>query len=196
MTDIRIAVFASGQGSNFRRLLAAEQAGELGVGRISLLVSDQPEAPAIGVAQAASVPVFAEHPRVYGDKRAWETRVLQELHGAGIELVVLAGFMRLIGPVLLTAYEGRMINLHPSFLPEFKGKDAIGQALAAGVSETGVSVHYVSEALDGGQVIEQVRIAIDRKEDRASLEARIHAMEHELLPIVVRKLCQTLAEEK
>ena len=89
-----------------------------------------------------------------------------------------------------------MINLHPSFLPEFKGKDAIGQALAAGVSKTGVSVHYVSEALDGGQVIEQVRIAIDRKEDRASLEARIHAMEHELLPMVVRKLCQTLAEEK
>ena len=196
MNDIKIAVFASGKGSNFRRLLAAEQAGELGVGRISLLVSDQPEAPAIGVAQAASVPVFAEHPRGYGDKRAWETHVRQELHGAGIELVVLAGFMRLIGPVLLTAYEGRMINLHPSFLPEFKGKDAIGQALAAGVSETGVSVHYVSEALDGGQVIEQVRIAIDRGEDRVSLEARIHAMEHELLPIVVRKLCQTLAEEK
>ena len=196
MNEIRIAVFASGKGSNFRRLLAAEQAGELGVGRIRLLVSDQPEAPAIGVAQAANVPVFAEHPRGYGDKRAWETRVLQELHGAGIELVVLAGFMRLIGPVLLTAYEGRMINLHPSFLPEFKGKDAIDQALAAGVSETGVSVHYVSEALDGGQVIEQVRIAIDRGEDRASLEARIHELEHELLPIVVRKLCHRLAEEK
>ena len=195
MREIAIAVFASGKGSNFRRLLAVEKEGGLGNGRLRMLVSDNPEAPALAAALAAGVPIFAKRPKALGGKDAWETSVLEALREAGVELVVLAGFMRLVGPVLLAAYRGRMINLHPSLLPAFKGKDAIGQAFAAGVGETGVSVHYVSEALDGGEVIAQARVAVLPGEDLVSLEARIHAQEHELLPAVVKTLCETLAKE-
>lgn len=195
MGEVKIAVFASGQGSNFLRLLEAEKAGELAPGRLVLLVSDRPEAPAIAHARAADLPVFAAAPKALGGKNPWEERVLAELQEAGVELVVLAGFMRLVGPVLLAAFEERMVNLHPSYLPEFKGMDAIGQALAAGVAETGVSVHYVSEELDGGNIIEQVRVKINPGESRESLEARIHATEHELLPKVVQNVCKSMVGE-
>ncbi len=195
MREIAIAVFASGTGSNFRRLLAVEQAGGLGSGRIRLLVCDRSEAPVIAAARAAGVPVFAARHKELGGKDSWETQALARMRAAGVELVVLAGYMRLVGSVLLSAYRGRMINLHPSLLPAFKGKDAIGQAYAAGVNHTGVSVHYVSEELDGGEVIAQARVDVLPGESIAALEARIHAQEHELLPQVVRVLCEQWAKE-
>ncbi len=196
MSAVNIAVLASGTGSNFRRLVEAERQGQLGDGKVRLLVSDRPDAPVIKLATSMGISVFAKNPKMLGGKEAWEQQVREELTTASIDLVVLAGFMRLIGPVLLNAYRGKMINLHPSFLPEFKGKDAIGQALLAGVPETGVSVHYVSEALDGGEVIDQVRVRMIPGEARETLEARIHAVEHELLPKVVKNLCDMLIKEK
>ena len=105
-------------------------------------------------------------------------------------MVVLAGFMRIIGPTLLKVWEGRMINLHPSLLPEFPGKDGIGDAFRAGVRETGVTVHFVDAGVDTGPIIAQERLMIDPAETLDSLEEKIHLLEHKILPQTILRICQ------
>ena len=105
-------------------------------------------------------------------------------------MVVLAAFMRIIGPTLLKGWEGRMINLHPSLLPEFPGKDGIGAAFRAGVRETGVTVHFVDAGVDTGPIIAQERLMIDPAETLDSLEEKIHLLEHQILPQTILRICQ------
>ena len=105
-------------------------------------------------------------------------------------MVVLAGFMRIIGPTLLKVWEGRMINLHPSLLPEFPGKNGIGDAFRAGVRETGVTVHFVDAGVDTGPIIVQERLKIDPTETLASLEEKIHLLEHQILPQTILRICR------
>lgn len=185
---VNLAVFASGSGSNLQRLLDLDREGDLAGGRVVLVVSDKPDCRALVRARQAGVATFAFNPKDYPDKPAYEREIFARLREYRVEWIVLAGYMRLVGEVLLGAYGGRIINLHPSLLPQFPGKDAIGQALAAGVRETGVTVHFVDEGMDTGPIIAQEPVAVDPDDDHESLAAKIHAVEHRLLPSVVRSL--------
>ncbi|MGN7764763.1 phosphoribosylglycinamide formyltransferase [Paenibacillus sp. 22594] len=186
----RIAVFASGQGSNFAALAEAERAGLLGGGRIELLVSDRPEAPVAKRAEEAGIPALLLRPKDFASRELYEAEIVAELKRRDIGLIVLAGYMRLITPVLLEPYTGRIINIHPSLLPAFAGKDAIGQALDYGVKLTGVTVHFVDGGMDTGPVIAQRSVVVDPGDTPESLAERIHTIEYELYPEVVRALAE------
>ncbi|ATO37272.1 MULTISPECIES: phosphoribosylglycinamide formyltransferase [Geobacillus] len=183
----RLAVFASGSGTNFQAIVDAVKRGELPAD-LALLVCDRPGAKVIERAERENVPTFVFSPKDYPSKAAFESEILRELSERQIEWIALAGYMRLIGPTLLSAYEGKIVNIHPSLLPAFPGKDAIGQAYRAGVLETGVTIHYVDEGMDTGPVIAQRAVPIVPGEPIEALEARIHAVEHELYPAVLRML--------
>jgi phosphoribosylglycinamide formyltransferase-1 len=177
------AVFASGYGSNLQRFI--EETGAPGdEARLALVISDQPACRAVALARRAGIPVFAFEPRAYPDKAAFEREILRELRDRRVQWIVLAGYMRLIGPTLLEPYRERILNVHPSLLPEFPGKDAIGQALRAGARMTGVTIHYVDEGMDTGLAIAQARIPISPDDTLDSLSERIHAIEHRLYPSV------------
>lgn len=189
----RIAVFASGNGSNLQALIDAIGQGKLRA-EIKLVVSDRPDCHALQRARSAGIAVLAFEPADFRDKAHYEGVIAEELARRQVEYLVLAGYMRLIGSTLLQLYPRRIINIHPSLLPHFPGKDAIGRALAAGAAETGVTVHYVDEGIDTGPVIAQERIAVVPGEGRADLEQKIHAVEHRLYPQVLRQIFQE--EEK
>ncbi len=190
----RIAVFASGQGSNFAALAAAERAGQLGGGRIELLVSDRPEAPVAKRAEEAGIPALLLRPKDFASRELYEAEIVAELQRRDIGLIVLAGYMRLITPVLLTPYAGRIVNIHPSLLPAFAGKDAIGQALDYGVKLTGVTVHFVDGGMDTGPVIAQRCVAVEPGDTVELLAERIHKVEYGLYPEVVRALAEGKVE--
>ncbi len=192
--EIRIGVFASGTGSNFRNLCELADAGELAAGRIVLLLSDRPACGAAAYARERGCAVFAMTHRAAGNRDAWERMALIALREAGVDLVVLAGYMRLVGAGLLQPFAGRIVNVHPSLLPQFPGLNAVRQALEAGVEKTGVTVHYVDEGLDTGPVIAQESVDIVPGDTEETLSQRVHALEHRLLPAVVRMLCEQLAD--
>lgn len=183
----KIAVFASGNGSNFQAIIDVVQTGELKAD-IALLVCDKPGAFAIERANAARIPTFSFNPKEFSSKEAYEKVITEQLTSYGVEFIVLAGYMRLVGPTLLGAYSGRIINIHPSLLPAFPGKDAIGQALAAKAKWSGVTIHYVDEGMDTGPIIVQERIRISEKETRESLQKKIQSIEHKLYPSILQML--------
>lgn len=182
----KMAVFASGNGSNFQALYEATQDGRLDAD-IVLVVTDKPSAFVLERAEQAGVPAFSFTPREYASKQAYESMLVEKLDKAGVEWLVLAGFMRLIGPALLEAYENRIVNIHPSVLPAFPGKDAIGQTLEAGAEEAGVTVHFVDEGMDTGAIIAQRSFAVDGA-DRETVERKIHEIEHQLYPESLQQL--------
>lgn len=188
----KIAVFASGSGSNFQAILDAARSYSSSY-KVELLVCDQPQAYCIERAKAANVQAFVLAPKEFENKMAFEQEILQELTAKQIDFIVLAGYMRLIGPTLLSAFEGRIINIHPSLLPAFPGKDAIGQAFEAKVKISGVTIHYVDEGMDTGPIIAQAPVTIGEKDTRESLQTKIQEVEHSLYPKVIEKLC---SEEK
>ncbi|WP_098742017.1 phosphoribosylglycinamide formyltransferase [Paenibacillus sp. EZ-K15] len=189
MRSFRIAVFASGRGSNFQALADAQLRGALG-GVISILVCDKPQAPVVELAQAANVDVFAFQPKEYATKEDYEREIAVELQQRGVELIVLAGYMRLLSPSFVEFYSGRIINIHPSLLPAFPGKDAIGQALDYGVKMTGVTVHFVDGGMDTGPVIAQKAVEIKEGDTAELLAQRIHAVEQKLYSEVVSWFAQ------
>lgn len=174
----RLAVFASGNGTNFEAIARACRQGVLAA-EVVLLVCDRPGARVIGRAEEFGIPTFVFDPKAYGSKEEYERQIVQRLEEAGAELVCLAGYMRILGATMLGAYGGRIVNIHPSLLPAFRGKDAIGQAFDYGVKVFGVTIHWVDATLDGGRIIAQRAFEYDGRE-RAELEARVHAVEHEL----------------
>ncbi|MTD32040.1 phosphoribosylglycinamide formyltransferase [Planomicrobium sp. YIM 101495] len=181
-----IAVFASGSGSNFQAMAEAIGRGELDA-EIALVVSDKPDAYVLERAQAAGIASFVVRPSDYASKQEYEQVIKEKLHAYGVEWIVLAGFMRLIGSVLLEAFEGRIVNIHPSALPAFPGKDAIGQTVAAGSKVAGVTVHFVDAGMDTGPIIAQ-RVFLIEDRSREELEQEIHAIEHELYPATLQQL--------
>lgn len=183
----KIAVFASGSGTNFQAIIDAIGVGKLHA-KIELLVCDQKSAFCIQRAQKANIPVFVFTAKQYENKAAYEQEILQQLQKYEIEFIVLAGYMRLMGPTLLDAYQGKIVNIHPSLLPAFPGKDAIGQAFNAGVKKTGVTIHFVDEGMDTGPIIQQQEVDIDEKETLESLQNKIHGVEHQLYPAVLQRL--------
>lgn len=142
------------------------------------------------LAQAANVDVFAFQPKDYASKEDYEREIAVELQQRGVELIVLAGYMRLLSPSFVEFYSGRIINIHPSLLPAFPGKDAIGQALDYGVKMTGVTVHFVDGGMDTGPVIAQKAVEIKEGETAEVLAERIHAVEQKLYSEVVSWFAQ------
>lgn len=184
-SSYRIAVFASGQGSNFQALLEESRAGKLGPVEIVLLVCDKPQAPVVERARKAGVDSLLFNPKDYARREDYESEIAAELERRQVDLVVLAGYMRLLTSVLVDRYQGRMINIHPSLLPAFAGKDAIGQAWEYGVKVTGVTVHLVDGGMDTGAVIAQEAVPVLPEDTIQSLEEKIHQAEKRLYPQVV-----------
>lgn len=187
MSRVKIAVFASGSGSNFRAIAEKERADRLH-GEIVMLVCDQPDAPVISLAEQYKVPVFMFHPRRYSDKQAYEVEIKTTLQSLGVEWIFLAGYMRIIGKTLIDAYPNRIVNIHPSLLPDFPGKDAIGQVYDANVSTTGITVHYVDTGVDTGPIIDQVPVNVEADDTKETLKQRIQQVEHEFYPNVIHQL--------
>ncbi|MGM9928336.1 MAG: phosphoribosylglycinamide formyltransferase [Bacillus sp. (in: firmicutes)] len=185
----KIAVFASGSGSNFQSIADSIKQGQLQA-EIVLLVCDRPSAFAVERANKEGIPTFVFSPRDYADKAAFEQEILQQLQEKQVDFIVLAGYMRLIGDTLLAAYSHRMVNIHPSLLPAFPGKDAIGQAFEAGVKVTGVTVHYVDEGMDTGPIIDQRAVQVLEDDSKETLQRRIQETEHVLYPDVLRRILQ------
>ncbi|WP_455660422.1 phosphoribosylglycinamide formyltransferase [Pradoshia sp.] len=184
----KIAVFASGSGSNFQAIVEAVRAGDLHV-TIEMLICDQPEAFCVTRAEELGVPALTFRPKDYPSKTAYEADVLAALREKGVEWIVLAGYMRLIGPALLEAYANRIMNIHPSLLPAFPGKDAVGQAIAAGVKVSGVTIHYVDAGMDTGPIIAQEAITIEDGDTAARVHEKIQQVEHRLYPFIIEKVC-------
>ena len=182
----KIAVFASGSGSNFEAIAEVITRGELDA-QIALVVTDKPGAFVVTRAQKFAIPVLELAPKTFETKAAYEAAVVEALRENDIEWVVLAGYMRLVGTTLLTAFENRIINIHPSLLPSFPGKDAIGQAMEHGVKVTGVTVHYVDAGMDTGKIISQAAVDVVDG-DRAATEEKIHAVEHQLYTQTLQQL--------
>lgn len=182
-----IAIFASGSGSNFQAIVDAVQAKQLSA-NLSLLVCDQPGAYVIERAREAEISTFVFNAKDYPNKEAYEEEIVMLLKNKQVDLIVLAGYMRLVGSTLLSEYEGRIINIHPSLLPDFPGKDAIGQALAANAKWSGVTIHFVDEGMDTGPVIVRERVRIEENETRESLQWKIQEIEHKLYPSILQML--------
>ena len=181
---MRIAVFASGNGSNFQAIAEA-LADQKSNGEITLLFCDKKEAYALERANKLNIPSQAFSPKDFASKGIYEAEILHLMEEYKIELIVLAGYMRLVGPTLLEAYPNKIINIHPSLLPAFPGLHGIRDAYEAGVKETGVTIHFVDKGVDTGPVIAQKKVEIAADDTLASLEEKIHQVEHNLYPAVL-----------
>ena len=184
-----LGVLGSGQGSNYAAIAEAIAAGALNA-RVALVASDVPDAGILRLAKKQGTPVFQMPPDRYKTKLepAHELLLAERLRDAGVELVVLAGFMRLLKEPLVTAFPRRIINIHPSLLPKFPGLEAWRQALDAGEPETGCTVHYVDLGMDTGPVIAQARVPVLPGDTARTLHARIQQAEHTLYPQVIADL--------
>jgi len=183
-TPLRIAVLASGRGSNLAALIAARDAGTLPV-EFVLVASDKASAGALRLAEAAGIPTLALNPKSYPDRPTFDRELFGRIAASGAELLVLAGFMRVIDGSALAPWAGRIVNIHPSLLPKYRGLHTHRRALEAGDAEHGASVHFVTAELDGGPLIAQARLAIETGDDEETLARRLLPLEHRLLPAVV-----------
>ncbi|MDI6758859.1 MAG: phosphoribosylglycinamide formyltransferase [Candidatus Omnitrophota bacterium] len=182
---MNIAVFASGRGTNFQAIIDAVQKGKIKA-HLTLLVSDNSDAPVIKKAQDANIKVALVQRGVFSSRSGFENRIIQHLKENKIELIVLSGFMRMLSPEFVREYYGRIINIHPALLPSFKGVQAIKNAFDYGVKVTGVTVHFVDEEMDHGPIILQEVVKIERKDTLESLEEKIHKVEHKIYPEVIQ----------
>ncbi|BFI95237.1 MAG: phosphoribosylglycinamide formyltransferase [Rhodanobacter sp.] len=180
----KVAVLASGRGSNLGALIAARDAGALPAAFV-LVASDKASAGALRLAEAAGIPSLALNPKDYPDRPSFDRALFARIAASGADLLVLAGFMRVIDATVVAAWEGRAINIHPSLLPKYPGLHTHRRCLEAGDAEHGASVHYVTAELDGGPVVAQARIPVGAGDTEETLARRLLAEEHRLLPAVV-----------
>lgn len=188
-TKPKIAIFASGYGSNFEAIALAAKSGEIDA-EVALLVCDKPSARVVERAKELGIRSFVFSAKDFSSKAEYEAHIVDELIAAEVELICLAGYMRIVGDTLLKAYAGRIINLHPSLLPSFKGAKAIEQALEYGVKVFGATIHYVDESLDGGKIIAQQAIAYEGH-DLEEITQMIHSVEHRLYINTIKKLLKS-----
>jgi phosphoribosylglycinamide formyltransferase-1 len=186
MAGARVAVLASGGGTNLQALLDDPVVGPW----IVLVVSDRADAHALERARSRGLEAAFLDPRGHPDRTAYDRAILELLRDRAVDVVALAGFMRVVGPELVRAFEGRMLNVHPALLPAFPGTQAVADALAWGVKVTGVTVHLVDEEVDHGPVVLQEALEVRPDDDWDALEARVHEVEHRLLPAAVRALVE------
>lgn len=181
MAKLPIAVFLSGRGSNFQAILRAIQKGTLQA-EIKVVISDNPEAKGVGIAQEAGIFTWAQKISSFASKAEYEAAILAVLQEQKIDLIVLAGYMKLVGDTLLAAYWGRIMNLHPSLLPAFKGLNTHKRALDFGVKFVGCTVHFIDQSLDEGYIIDQAIVPVDPADTEDTLTEKVLKEEHQLLP--------------
>lgn len=192
---IRVAILASGTGSNARAIFADAQQG--GPHTVVLLMSNRPSAPVLNWAESVGIPAFCWT----NQEMANGALLLRFLTDNRIDLVVLAGYLRLLPKEVVESYAGRILNLHPSLLPLHGGKGMYGKhvheaVIASGDAQTGITIHLVNEEFDRGPILEQVSIPVEASDDAHSLAEKIHALEHKTYPLAVRKLSETLLQQK
>lgn len=182
---LKIGVLISGSGTNLQAIIDAIAAGALNC-EVAKVLSSRPDAYGLQRAQAAGIPIVALDRSVYADPLAADKRIVDEMRSAGVEYVVMAGYMRMVRAPLLEAYPHRILNLHPALLPSFVGAHAVQDAFDAGVKVTGVTVHVANAEYDRGPIIAQRAVEVREDDTVDTLEARIHDVEHELYPEVLR----------
>lgn len=185
---LELAVLVSGRGSNLRALVAAIDAGRCRA-RIAGVVADRRSAEALAFAEERGIPTRVCRPQDHGSREAWDAALAEEVASLLGEperaLVVLAGFMRIVGPAMLARFPHRMVNVHPALLPSFPGSDGPAQAIAKGVRVSGCTVHLVDAGVDTGPILAQAAVPVLPDDDAAALHARIQQQEHRLLPAVI-----------
>ena len=196
MKRLPIGILGSGKGSNCRAIFERIRSGEL-VAELRLVVSDVLNAPILDIAREFGVANAYLPPGRFRTRLEpeIERQLVETLRDAGVELVVLAGFMRVLHEPMLKAFPRRIINIHPSLLPKFPGLEAWKQALVAGETMTGCTVHYVDERIDHGQIVAQREVKILPNDTAESLHARIQLLEHELYPAVIAEFCERYSQE-
>jgi len=185
----KIAVFASGFGSNLQALIDFNEKSDLG-GDISLTFSNNGDAFALKRAKKHNIKTVFIDPGEYPNREEFEKDILKVLDECKIDLIVLAGYMFLLTPLLINTYKDRILNIHPALLPSFKGTHGIKDAYDYGVKISGVTVHFVDEELDNGPIIMQAPVFIDKKDSLERFEEKIHKVEHKIYPQVVKLFCQ------
>ncbi|WP_370525808.1 phosphoribosylglycinamide formyltransferase [Synechococcus sp. CBW1004] len=181
---MRLGLMASGDGSNFEAVVRACRQGPLRAD-VALLVVNKPECGAMQRADRLGVPVQLLDHRLFASREALDQALIETFRSAGVDLIVMAGWMRIVTTVLIEAFPERLVNIHPSLLPSFRGVDAVGQALAAGVRLTGCTAHLVTPEVDAGPVLVQAAVPLLEGDDHGSLAARIHRQEHRILPLAI-----------
>ncbi len=189
---MRVVILGSGRGSNAAAILEAQKAGKLGRARVVAIFSDRADAKILELGPRFGVRAEWIDPAPFKTKLEGEgeARFIAAVSACAPDLVVLAGFMRVLKPGFLNAFAGKIINLHPSLLPSFPGLDGIGQAWRRGVKITGCTVHGVTAEVDGGPILDQAVVRVESGETLESLAAKVHAAEHALLPEVIARLSE------
>ena len=178
---MNFAVLASGRGSNLQAIIDAQKAGRINA-QLKLVISDKKDAYALQRAKQAQVPAFYINPKDFEDRESFDRAVVQLLHEFNVDFVVLAGYMRLVSIYFIQEYPNRILNIHPSLLPAFKGMHAIKDAWDAGVKVTGPTVHIVVESVDDGPIILQEPVRVEPQDSLESLEDKIHQAEYRIYP--------------
>ena len=188
---IRLGVLASGNGSNFEYIIKSIQKKQLNA-EISILIVNNPNCLAIKKAMRYKIPYVIINHRDCNSRSEHDMLVMRKLEELSVELVVMAGWMRIVGEELINKYNNRLINIHPSLLPSFKGVDAIQQAIDKKVKITGCTVHYVQKEVDSGLIIIQAAVPLNEKDSKDTLKKRIQEMEHIILPIAISKVAKKI----
>ena len=191
---LRLGVMASGAGSNFEALVQACTEGRLQA-EVALLVVNNPGCGAQQRAERLAIPCQVHDHRRVASREALDEALVAAFQAASVDVVVMAGWMRVVTPTLIGAFPERLINIHPSLLPSFRGLDAVGQALASGVTLTGCTAHQVCEEVDAGRILVQAAVPVLATDDHASLSARIQRQEHRILPLAVALTAQHLTAQ-
>lgn len=186
---LRLGVLISGRGSNLQALIDAASDPTYPA-EVALVISNKPDAAGLDRARAAGIPTLVLKPRDFADKAAHEAAMIAALEAAGVGLVCLAGYMRLLSPVFVTAWHNRLINIHPSLLPAFPGLDTHARAIEAGVRFHGCTVHYVRVEMDTGPIIVQAAVTVADDDNPDSLAARVLEQEHKAYPLAVRLIAE------
>ena len=193
MRRTKVGILISGRGSNMSALIAAAKAEDYPA-EIALVIANVPDAGGLEAARAEGVKAVAVDSQPFGkDRQAHEQAMDAALRGAGVEVICLAGFMRLLTPWFVDAWSGRMLNIHPSLLPDFKGLHTHARAIEAGAIEVGCTVHVVTADLDDGPIVGQARVPVLPGDDEESLAARVLIEEHRLYPLCLAEFCRALA---
>jgi len=186
----KIAVFASGNGTNFQAIIDAVSAGNVGEGKVCVLICDSPEAFCLQRAKKAGIKTVVIERKNFDTKKEFDEEILKALKKEKIDLICLAGFMRILSTDFIKEYKDRILNIHPALLPSFKGARAVKDALACGVKITGATVHFVTEELDNGPIIIQGAIRISPEDTEESLLEKVHSQEHEIYPRAIDLFCR------
>ena len=189
-----LGVLVSGRGSNLQAILDAIHAGRLPLAKVGVVISDNPEAKALLRVRGMGIPTVVLERKAFADRTAYETALADELERHQVDLVVLAGFMRILSSCFIQRFPGAIVNIHPSLLPAFPGLDAQGQALRYGVKVAGCTVHFVDEGMDSGPIILQEAVPVELGDTTQTLADRILHVEHRLYPRAIALFCEERLE--